>query len=118
MLGSKSHIVVKIYFLTLHLLLQIRQVVLQELLPLSAAQGAHHLVEPTAIIRVAAVQRILLRKALASEMCGSVLRACVHVSCVFVQNASVYAVMLCNSYMKQRIQELQQLNFCIFVSGI
>jgi hypothetical protein len=55
------------------ILLQIRHVALQELLPPSVAQGVHRLVEPTAINQVAAVQRIHLRRALASEMCGLVL---------------------------------------------
>jgi len=53
--------------------LQIHQVAPQELLLLSAARGALHWEEQTVISQVAAVQRIRLRKALASEMCGSVL---------------------------------------------
>jgi hypothetical protein len=64
--------------------LQIRQVAPQELLLLSAAQGVFHWEEQTVINPVAAVQRIHLRKALASEMCGSVLRfvRIVHVKCL------------------------------------
>lgn len=60
------------WFSLLLILLQIQHVALQELLPLSAAQGAHRWVEPIAISQVAAVQRIHLRRALVLEMCGSV----------------------------------------------
>jgi hypothetical protein len=75
-------------------MLQIHQVALQELLPLSAARGAHHLVEPTVISQVAEVQRILLRKALASEMCGSVFCVCVCV-CVCARARAHAHVCLC-----------------------
>jgi len=60
--------------------LQIHQVAPQELLLLSAARGALHWEEQTVINQVAAVQRIHLRKALASEMCGSVL--CFYMKCL------------------------------------
>jgi len=69
---------------------QIHQVAPQELLLLSAARGALHWEEQTVISQVAAVQRIHLRKALASEMYGSVL--CLYMKCLSWWNDGIVSL--------------------------